>query len=108
MTFGTQSAGFFLPVATLWHRELVRFYRQKGRVVGALGTPLVFWFLIGSGFGKSFRMPVEGQNEEINYLEYFFPGTVILIVLFTAIFSTISLIEDRRDFKQALRTIGGK
>ena len=97
MTFGTQSVGFLLPVATLWHRELVRFYRQRGRVVGALGTPLVFWFLIGSGFGKSFRMPGAGQNEEINYLEYFFPGTVILIVLFTAIFSTISLIEDRRE-----------
>ena len=97
MSFTTQFSGFLLAVATLWHRELVRFYRQRGRVVGALGTPLVFWILIGSGFGRSFRMPGSGQTEEINYLEYFFPGTVILIVLFTAIFSTISLIEDRRE-----------
>lgn len=97
MSFTTKFPRFLLAVATLWQRELVRFFRQKGRVVGALGTPLVFWILIGSGFGKSFRMPVSGQTKEINYLEYFFPGTVILIVLFTAIFSTISLIEDRRE-----------
>lgn len=97
MSFTTKFPRFLLAVATLWQRELVRFFRQKGRVVGALGTPLVFWILIGSGFGRSFRMPGSGQTEEINYLEYFFPGTVILIVLFTAIFSTISLIEDRRE-----------
>ena len=93
---------FWLPVGTLCWRELVRFYRQKGRLVGALGTPLVFWVFIGSGFGRSFQMPDGPQVpstaiENIDYLEYFFPGTVILIVLFTSIFSTISVIEDRRE-----------
>lgn len=77
---------------TLWRRELVRFYRDRARVVGALLPPLVFWFLIGSGLGGSFR--AAGSE---NYLQYFFPGTVLLIVLFTAIFSTISVIEDRRE-----------
>jgi ABC-2 type transport system permease protein len=33
----------------------------------------------------------------MGYLEYFFPGTVVMILLFTAIFSTISVIEDRRE-----------
>ena len=93
---------FWLPVGTLWWRELVRFYRQKGRIIGALGTPLVFWVFIGSGFGRSFQMPDGPQVlpthlERIGYLEYFFPGTAILIVLFTSIFSTISVIEDRRE-----------
>ena len=88
-------AGFFLPVWTLWWREVVRFYRQRSRVLGALGSPLVFWLLIGSGFGTSFRAPfVVGET---GYLEYFFPGTVILVLLFTSIFSTISIIEDRRE-----------
>lgn len=91
------SHGFLLAITTLWKRELVRFFRQKGRVVGALGTPVGFWILIGSGFGKSFRMPISTHANEINYLEYFFPGTVTLIILFTSIFSTISLIEDRRE-----------
>lgn len=81
----------FLAAATLWQREIVRFYRQPSRVVGALGSPLVFWLLIGSGLGRSF------QAGGMNYLEFFFPGTLLLILLFTSIFSTISLIEDRRE-----------
>jgi ABC-2 type transport system permease protein len=81
---------------TLWLREVVRFLRQRSRIVGALGSPLVFWFLIGSGLNRSFQggptLPLEG-----GYLEYFYPGTLALIVLFTAIFSTISIVEDRQE-----------
>jgi ABC-2 type transport system permease protein len=32
-----------LPAYTLWQRELVRFYRQKSRVVGVIASPLLFW-----------------------------------------------------------------
>jgi ABC-2 type transport system permease protein len=83
-----------LQLWTLWTREVVRFYRQPSRIVGALGSPLLFWLLIGSGLGRSFR-----TNEPLagGYLEYFYPGTLALIVLFTAIFSTISVIEDRQE-----------
>lgn len=85
----------WLPTLALWRREVVRFLRQKNRVIGALATPLVFWLLIGSGIGPGFRLP--GMPEDMTYLAYFFPGTVVLILLFTAIFSTISVIEDRRE-----------
>ena len=86
---------FWLPAVALWRREIVRFLRQKNRVIGALATPLVFWLLIGSGAGPGFRLP--GLPGDMTYLAYFFPGTVMLILLFTAIFSTISVIEDRRE-----------
>lgn len=82
-------------LAALWSRELLRFYRDRGRVVGALAPPIVFWFLIGSGLGDSVRIP--GAPEGMSYLEYFYSGTLLLIVLFTSIFSTISVIEDRRE-----------
>jgi ABC-2 type transport system permease protein len=85
----------WLPIVTLVRRELVRFYRQPSRVVGALGSPLLFWFLLGSGLGNSFRSSEAPQG--MGYLEYFFPGTIVLVILFTAIFSTISIIEDRRE-----------
>ncbi len=85
----------WLPALALWKREVVRFLRQKNRIIGALATPLVFWLLIGSGVGPGFRLP--GLPEDMTYLAYFFPGTVVLILLFTAIFSTISVIEDRRE-----------
>lgn len=82
-------------VYTLWMRDVVRFLRQRSRVVGALGSPVVFWALIGSGMHRSFRGP-ESAAAASSYLEFFFPGTLALILLFTAIFSTISVIEDRQ------------
>jgi len=91
---------FLLSAGTLWQRELVRFFRQRSRVVGALGPPILFWFLIGSGLGKSFHVAAAGSFAEVSsadYMQYFFPGTIALIVLFTAIFSTISIIEDRHE-----------
>ncbi len=84
---------FILAVGTLWWREIVRFLRQRNRIIGALGTPLVFWLIIGSGLGSSFRSGTLGGE---HYLEYSFPGTLALILLFTSIFSTISIIEDRQ------------
>ncbi len=87
-----------LAVWTLCSRELVRFYRQRNRVIGALGSPLVFWLLIGSGLsgvGSAFK-PVAGHTG-MTAIEYLYPGTLVLILLFTAIFSTISIIEDRRE-----------
>lgn len=82
-----------LAVTTLWYREVIRFLRQRSRIIGAFATPIVFWFLLGSGLGKSFR--AAGAPDDHGYLEYFFPGTLTMILLFSAIFSTISVIEDR-------------
>jgi len=83
-----------LATYALCARDVVRFYRQRSRIVGALGTPVVFWLLLGSGLGRSFRLGPDGVVQA-GYIEYFYPGTLALIVLFTAIFSTISVIEDR-------------
>jgi ABC-2 type transport system permease protein len=84
-----------LPAFTLWWRELVRFYRQRSRVIGVIASPLVFWVVLGSGFGTSFRSGnAPGQQ---HYLEYFYPGTLIMIVLFTSIFTMMSVIEDRKE-----------
>jgi ABC-2 type transport system permease protein len=73
-------------VGTLCQRELVRFFRQKNRVFGALGQPIIFWLLFGAGL----------RSNNLDYA-HFFPGTLVMILLFTAIFATISIIEDRRE-----------
>ena len=80
-----------LPTLSLWRREIVRFYRQKSRVVGVIASPLLFWLVIGSGFGSSFKSGGSDQH----YLQYFFPGSLLMIVLFTSIFTMMSVIEDR-------------
>jgi ABC-2 type transport system permease protein len=89
--------GLLLPALSLCRRELVRFLRQRHRIIGALATPIVFWLLIGGGMGHSFRAPGMSEGAGGNYLQFFFPGTILMILLFTAIFSTISIIEDRRE-----------
>ena len=82
----------------LWRRDVVRFLRQPSRVIGALATPVLFWFVIGSGLGSSFHaLPSVPGSEAGGFLQYYFPGSLALIVLFTAIFSTISVIEDRQE-----------
>src|SRR5215467_11734575 len=73
---------FALPAITLWQRELIRFWRTKTRVIGVVASPLVFWLLIGYGSGDLAR---------------FYSGALVLTVMFSAIFSTISIIEDRRE-----------
>src|SRR5881397_2579606 len=82
-----------LAVATLWRREVTRFVRQRSRVVGALAQPLVFWLLLGGGLSASFRPP--GAAPGTSYLAYLYPGILVLVLLFTAIFATISTVEDR-------------
>jgi len=87
----SQKSNLLLPIVSLWRREIVRFYRQKSRVVGVILSPLVFWLVIGSGFGTSYRSGAGDQH----YLQYFFPGALLMIVLFTSIFTMMSVIEDR-------------
>jgi len=93
-TAAPRTPGIFLPALSLARRELVRFLRQRNRIIGALATPLIFWLLIGGGMGQS--LSFAGMTGD-SYIRYFFPGTLVMILLFTAIFSTISIIEDRRE-----------
>jgi daunorubicin resistance ABC transporter membrane protein len=85
--------------AVLWRRDLVRFFRQPSRLVGALGQPVIFWFVIGSGMSGTFRYGAAGPG----YLTFFYPGVVLMVVLFASIFTTLSVIEDRhRGFLQSV------
>ena len=72
-------------------REIVRFLRQRHRVIGAVGQPVLFWILFGIGMHEMFGPPTQ------DFSTYFFPGILLLILLFTAIFATISVIEDRKE-----------
>ena len=77
-------------VVLAW-RELLHFFRQPLRLLGSLAQPLMLWLLMGSGFSESFRP----ASDDLNYSEFFYPGIVLMLLLFAGIFSTITLIEDR-------------
>lgn len=82
--------------ASLAWREILRFFRQSNRIVGSIGTPVLFWLLFGTGLKNSFSLSAAGQNGT-SFLEYYFAGSLVLILLFTSIFTSISIIEDRRE-----------
>lgn len=82
--------GGWAVVGVLWRRDLTLFLRERGRIAAAVAQPVFFWLLLGSGFGSELR------SAGVPYLEYFFPGMVLMVVLFAAIFSTITVIEDRQ------------
>lgn len=86
----------WLAAGTLCWREMLRFFRQRNRIVGAIGQPVLFWLLFGAGLQRSFRLG-DADQPGTSFLEYYFPGSLMLILLFTAIFATISIIEDRRE-----------
>ena len=57
-------------------REWVRFFSQRNRVIGALGQPILFWLLFGTGMHTAFR------GGEQSFMEFYLPGTLVLILLF--------------------------
>ncbi|QDU97017.1 ABC transporter permease [Lignipirellula cremea] len=95
----------FLAAWSLAWREIIRFVRQRNRVIGAIVQPALFWVLFGAGFDRSFAASAQGGASGQSFQAYYFPGSLMLILLFTAIFATISIIEDRREgFLQAVLT----
>jgi ABC-2 type transport system permease protein len=79
-------------IHALAFRELIRFARQPQRVIGTIAQPLLFWLFLGAGMGGSFRPP---GIEQVSYLEYFYPGVMMMMMLFASIFGSITIIEDR-------------
>ena len=63
-------------------------------MAGVIASPLIFWVVLGAGFAHSFSA---GWDRPRITWRYFFPGSVAMIVLFTAIFSMMSLIQDRNE-----------
>ena len=81
---------------------MTRFFRQRHRVLSALVSPAILWLLLGAGLSGSFVYPggenaAAGAGAGVGYSEYFFFGAVSMILLFAAVFSTITVIEERRE-----------
>jgi ABC-2 type transport system permease protein len=81
-------------VQVLWRRDLIRFVRRPSRLIGAFLQPVIFWLMIGGGLASTFSLK---GAEGLSYEQYFFPGIVMMMVLFASIFGTITVIEDRHE-----------
>lgn len=78
-------------VRVVWQRELVRFFRDRVRIVTSLAQPVLFLFIMGTGLSPL----VQTGGEKFDFRTFMFPGVVAMTVLFTAIFSAISIVWDR-------------
>lgn len=86
-------SAFVLPVYSLWLRDVRHFFRRRSRVIGAIAQPIVIWAFLSAGFMNS----VDGRSMGgAGYGAFFFPGVLLLITVFTAMFSTMSVIEDKK------------
>jgi ABC-2 type transport system permease protein len=74
----------------VWQREIIRFVRNRSRIVSGLIQPLLFLFVLGIGLGQ-----LVGSFGGFSFVEYMFPGIVSMSVVTTSIFSAISIVWDR-------------
>jgi len=74
----------------VWRRELLRFVRNRLRIVTSLVQPLLFLFVLGSGLSN--MLPSSGG---VDYRTFMFPGILAMTVLFTSLFSAMSIVWDR-------------
>lgn len=78
-------------VYTMWLREMLRFWRSKSRIIGALATPLFFLIILGTGFSSSFQLQGGGAFNK----SYLAPGLIGMSVLFSSLMGGVSIIWDR-------------
>lgn len=85
-----------VAASALIARELRRFVRQPTRVAASIGTAALVWVFLASGFSRSFAMPGAAEGG-VEYGAYLLPGVVTMLLMFSTVFSAISLIQDRQE-----------
>ncbi len=79
-------------IYVIWLREFKRFWRDTPRRIGAFVQPLIYLFLLGTGLQAAFKVFGAGNT---HYVKFMFPGILGMTVLFTSVFSAISILWDR-------------
>jgi ABC-2 type transport system permease protein len=74
----------------VWEREMIRFGKDRARILSSLAQPLLFLFVLGAGLGS-----LLGGGVSVRSSTFLFPGVLAISVLFTAAFSGISIVWDR-------------
>jgi ABC-2 type transport system permease protein len=77
--------------AVVWRREMIRFSRDRARIVSSLAQPVLFLFVLGTGLSSL----VSARTGSVDFRTFLFPGVLATSVLFTAVFAGISMVWDR-------------
>ena len=79
--------------AVVWQREMIRFVKDRARILSSLAQPLLFLFVLGSGLGS--LLGGGAGPGTVAFTTFLFPGVMAISVLFTAAFAGISIVWDR-------------
>ncbi|MCC6176598.1 MAG: ABC transporter permease [Chloroflexi bacterium] len=80
----------------IWYRDVLRYVRDRIRIVTALGQPILYLFIFGTGLSSAFALGRGGSpSASVTYVTFMFPGVLAMTVIFTAIFSAMSIVWDR-------------
>ena len=80
-------------IYTIWLREFKTFVREKGRIVGMIGQPLLYLLIVGQGIASG--LSLNRAPGGLGYMQFIYPGILAMSVLFTSVFSAMSIIWDR-------------
>ena len=80
----------------IWYRDILRYWRDRWRLVASLAQPLLFLVVFGAGLSSSLgRGTVFGTPGGFSYIQFMYPGIIGMAILFTAIFGAMSIVWDR-------------
>ena len=83
-------------VYIIWYRDILRYWRDRWRLVASLAQPLLFLVVFGSGLSSSLGSGgVFGSRGGLSYIQFVFPGIIGMSILFTSIFGAMSIVWDR-------------
>ena len=83
-------------VYIVWYRDVLRYWRDRTRIAAALGQPILYLFIFGTGLSSAFAVGRGvGADVEVDYVRFMFPGVLAMTVIFTSVFSAMSIVWDR-------------
>jgi ABC-2 type transport system permease protein len=77
-------------IRIVWHRDLIRFWRDKPRMLASALQPMLYLFVFGSGMNSTMQ-PAGGLDLRV----FLYPGVMAMATLFTCFFSAGSIVWDR-------------
>ena len=85
-------------ILAIWQRDVIKFFRDRARLFGSFVMPILFLLIFGGGMSGTMEELVTSGlqvDENFNYVQFVFPGIVAMTLLMTAVFSSLSIIQDK-------------
>jgi len=80
----------FNAIYVIVAREFKKFIRERSRLISTIARPLLWLFIVGTGMSR-----LVSPDTGVPYIQFIFPGILGMTILFSSIFSSISIIWDK-------------